>query len=257
MKYLYYFVFVLGLGFIGTGTTGLVSLACNNSDKCVELKEEKIYSKSRLHFINFSINTSFESGCSEDDYCKEASYLGSKMVKSFSSIYDVTHETYTHEKSTAENLTKAIDSIPKDTDFLVIYIGSHGSILEGSYEMMFADGSFRGADLFNRLRNLNIPVLLIFDTCHSGAFVRDFDTLPNNISFIAACSADHGSYSWVLTHALDNGLNGGADYDRNREVTVRELQLYCILNVRRFQKHSHHPQEVIHWGESHLSLSKF
>jgi hypothetical protein len=182
-------------------------------------------------------------------------------------VYNVTEERFLYERATPQNLRTSLEQVPYNCDFLVLYLGSHGGNDRGYFEACLTDGkhqprgtafkteTIRGKEIIDRVSRLNIPVLIIIDTCHSGGLMRDLVNLPDNISVIAACSEKDCSYMWAITPTLINGIRGGADFNRDRNVTIRELQRYCYINVPNFSE-GRVGQEIIHFGESERVITR-
>ena len=67
-------------------------------------------------------------------------------------------------------------------------------------------------------------------------------------------SCRENEYSWeapgitnaMFTYALQHGLRGGADYDRNRIITARELFKYTSEKVKQMSGNRQHP---VMWGK--------
>lgn len=220
--------------------------------------------KKNVHIITCAVNVHNN----EDDYCVEANLIANELGTRMRELYTVTEERFLYEKANPRNLRNALDQVPYNCDFLVLYLGSHGGNDGGFFQAYLTDGNYkprgtefkhqtiRGREIIDRVARLNIPTLIIIDTCHSGGLMRDLANLPDNISIIAACSEKDCSYSWVITPVLLDGLNGGADFDRDRVVTIRELQRYCYVNAPAFRDGEGLGQEIIHFGESNRILTR-
>lgn len=218
--------------------------------------------KENVMFLTFSVNVHNN----EDDYCVEANLLANDLGNRMREIYNVNECRYLYHDANPENLRNSLENLRK-YNFLVLYIGSHGGSEGGFFQAYLTNGeakprgeeythiAIKGKEIIDRIGALRIPTLIIIDTCHSGSIIRDLTGLPENISVIAACSERESSYSWAITPTIINALKGGADYNNNGSITIRELQRYCYVNVINFPTGNPTRQEVIHFGESDRILS--
>ena len=99
--------------------------------------------------------------------------------------------------------------------------------------------------------------MVIADACFSGGFrldnVRESDPVPDNPEILFFLSSRSGETSiespfmvnGVFTTYLVRGLRGGADADRNRCITARELFQFVSTRVISKSKGSQHP---VMWG---------
>lgn len=214
--------------------------------------------KKNVHIITCAVNVHNN----EDDYCVEANLIANELGNRMRNLYNVTEERLLYENATPRTLRTSLEQVPYNCDFLVLYLGSHGGNDNGFFQAYLTDGNhqprgtefkhatIRGREIIDRVARLNIPTLIIIDTCHSGGLMRDLANLPENISVIAACSEKDCSYSFVVTPVILDALRGGADFNRDRNVTIRELQRYCYINAPAFRDGAGLGQEIIHFGES-------
>jgi carboxyl-terminal processing protease len=102
-------------------------------------------------------------------------------------------------------------------------------------------------------------VILMLDTCHSGALqigMRGIEVTPDLSSafqrkgtyVLAAASADEAAVeagTWghgAFTHAILSGLKGGADYNSDRIVDILELFHYVEASVADMTRGQQHPR---------------
>jgi uncharacterized caspase-like protein len=115
-------------------------------------------------------------------------------------------------------------------------------------------------------------VILMLDTCHSGALqigMRGIEVTPDLSSafqrkgtyVLAAASADEAAVeagTWghgAFTHAILSGLKGGADYNSDRIVDILELFHYVEARVADMTKGQQHPRFQMGGGALPLCAS--
>ncbi len=165
-------------------------------------------------------------------------------------------------KSIQQNF-KQLAAKTKPEDVFILYLAGHGKVFDGSYHFIPSDAiysnekAFRAASLDeHKLRGLLASIkaqksVLILDTCYAGQMAQSADINPKNLLVasrggidektaisrlmratgraVLAASTDtqlalegykgHGFF----THALLEGLQGGADMDKDDYVHVMEL----------------------------------
>ncbi len=163
-------------------------------------------------------------------------------------------------------------------DLLVVFIGGHGTIELDEYFFIphdFKSGA-RGAlltgisagILINGLSTLakqGSHVLLLLDTCHSGAIPFDISRYQGvnggGMSCLFSCNPLEVSYetffddesgkvtgenqqkkgNGVFSYYLIKGLQGAADTTGDGTIRLRELFNYVYQNVKTFQNGQQHP----------------
>jgi len=158
------------------------------------------------------------------------------------------------------------------SDVVLIFVAGHGikrSVTDTFYFLPYEANSqnlttkgLRWSDfeeevaaLGSRVKN----VILMLDTCHSGALqigMRGIEVTPDLSSafqrkgtyVLAAASADEAAVeagTWghgAFTHAILSGLNGGADYNSDRIVDILELFHYVEARVADMTRGQQHPR---------------
>jgi hypothetical protein len=170
----------------------------------------------------------------------------------------------TGKKATAaairDELGQLRDAV-KAGDSVVVYINAHGNAHRGHWQMAASDfnprtgkGSLRDADVQACLDGLPCRVLLLLDSCFSGAFGADADTRvsKNDSSFVvyACCAADQ--YGWnavqknrsLFSLALVEALSGKADANGDGVVTLAEVADYVAVRVPELQQELIGPEKV-------------
>jgi len=182
-----------------------------------------------------------------------------------------------NEKATKDNILGVLDNLKRDDSIrrVVFYFSGHGRTEKsgtGGEDL----GYFQPVD-FDPERPLTtgIPmsqvrdwaqalpakhVLFIFDACFSGIVGgsartdKDYnlDFLAENVGrhVITAGTKDDQALEYnnlghgVLTYYLLEGLQGGADVDRDDVITLNELAVYLKREVTNFTQGKQHPQLI-------------
>ncbi|MEO8150387.1 MAG: caspase family protein [Bacteroidia bacterium] len=157
---------------------------------------------------------------------------------------------------------------PKKGDKIYLYFSGHGDAIsqdESFLLMSDADpagdknnyavsGALQLFNLKNRIRNFtsqDIEVILIIDACRTNELPGGQEGLNNTtesmiekkageLLFLSASANEysyedkqwgngHGAFTWYLV----NGMQGAADEDGDKKITVDELQTYVIRNVKK------------------------
>lgn len=158
-------------------------------------------------------------------------------------------------------------------DVAVIFIAGHGMNEDTNYYFLSHDAdpeklrrsAVNWHDFEDIVASLPSKVILLADTCHSGAImgtgkrgVHDVTTAvkelldagPGAVIMTAATgsSASLEDPAWghgAFTHALLEGLNSKADFDRNNVVTVKEIDLYVTQRVKELTNGKQKPTTIV------------
>jgi hypothetical protein len=160
--------------------------------------------------------------------------------------------------ATAANILAALDRLKQDVhpeDRVVVYFNAHGAVIGGQWRMAATDavfgrtrvtGTVTRDDLRARLEKLPAPVLLILESCHSGAFgdgvgnravsgqagLVVFAACLGNQYSINSLKLKRGLFSLALAEALD----GKADANKDGVVTLAEVDAYVASRVPQLEK---------------------
>jgi hypothetical protein len=178
---------------------------------------------------------------------------------------------------------------PLEEDFVIIYFAGHGTPEKDNLKNLYlvaydskpdqlASTAFPMWDINTALTRYikSEKVIVLADACHSSGIVGDVSTRSvrkqNMVSkcFLELATAKKGlaiftaseagelsqeSKNWggghgVFTHFLINGLNGKADENNDKVVTLGEVTAFVSENVRRATKSAQHPISAgfFDWG---------
>jgi hypothetical protein len=165
-------------------------------------------------------------------------------------------------KSNILEALKAIANAANEEDLLVFYYSGHGDIdlVENEPYLVAKDGRLMilpdTAVSVDRLKKIMEgsqarAKVIILDACHSGAkipgkgpkkmsedFIQRVFDKAEGLAIIASCKQNEFSYEWhknsqsVFTHYLLDGLNGNADRDGKKFVTVQDINRHVSNGVR-------------------------
>jgi len=182
------------------------------------------------------------------------------------------------EEATKDNLLDALDWLDREAtqhDVVVVFLAGHGeNDKRGNYYFLTYEmdperlrrTAIRWVEFEDLVTGLNSKVLFFVDTCRAGNIYTARRALGPNILEALHSLKDAGvgtvifsattgvGYSYederwghgAFTKALIDGLMGfGADYDGNRVITVRELDLYLTKRVKELTHGRQKPTTII------------
>lgn len=175
-------------------------------------------------------------------------------------------------------------------DVIMMFISSHGA-LDHKGNLYILPTDFNAYNLFATALNIRditegingVPCkkLIFLDACHSGQSGYDLVSLNQvkavnvnqiveevigvepGITVMTSSSGREFSYEnpkWghgAFTKAILEGLDGGADYNRNSVITLRELDMYVSNRVKELTDGRQHPRTPISlFGDMPLFLKE-
>ena len=140
-------------------------------------------------------------------------------------------------------------------DIVVLYFSGHG--VKGAF--CCYDGLLTYSDIVSIMSAARSRNMMVFaDACYSGAMRKKYNverkqtTSGNNVMFFLACRSNEFSIekatmtNGLFTHALQHGLRGAADKNRDRVITAKELYQYVSMKVKQTSDNRQHP---VMWGK--------
>lgn len=163
-----------------------------------------------------------------------------------------------NEKATVASVNSAMyEMFSKATkdDIVVLFFSGHG--VKGGF--VCYDGVLEYGDVGKAMSAANCNSKMVFaDACFSGA-IRDgskvssiYESDKHNIMFFLSCRSNEVSIetptmtNGYFTYALQHGLRGGADKNKDRIITAKELFNYVSAKVKKNSKNKQHP---VMWGK--------
>ena len=212
------------------------------------------------------------------DYAhKDANGLAAVLAGQAGKLYRKVHKRIlTDRDATQGNVLDGLDWILKGAtqkDVSIIFIAGHGLKDErGNYYFLPHDGQpkrlrrtgVKWFDFQDVLSSLPSKVILLADTCHSGSItgkrrglsdmtsaLRELVTTESGVVIMAASTGKEESQErpeWghgAFTKALIEGLEGKANYNNDRTIDIKELDLFITNRVRELTDGSQHPTTEI------------
>ncbi len=213
---------------------------------------------------------------------KDAEAVAKVFEEQRGKLYREVHKRLlTDQNATKANVLDGLSWILREStqkDISVIFVAGHGVKDErGNYYFLPHDGDadnlfrtgVRWVEFQDVLENLPSKVILMADTCHSGSItgtrrgigrqdssdlIDALRELINTESGVIVMTASTGrelsleKSEWghgAFTKAIIEGLEGGANYDRNRTIDIKELDLFVTMRVKALTKGKQHPTTEI------------
>jgi|AntRauTorckE5430_2_1112549.scaffolds.fasta_scaffold00411_1 hypothetical protein len=179
--------------------------------------------------------------------------------------------------ATATNLKIELESLTNKAihkeDIVMVFVSSHGSQMaeDGVFRILGDDyrgdapssTSLNGAFLGTQLAKLDCKKMLFIDACYSGGFIgKDDDevrainetlkALTEAQQFMVTFTSSRGnqkSYehpNWqhgAFTKVLLEGLNGKADQNNDRKITINEISSYLEMEVPKIVDKQYHKKQ--------------
>lgn len=163
-----------------------------------------------------------------------------------------------NNKATIANVKTALKNMAAQAtanDICVFFFSGHG--VKGGF--VCYDGFLTYADVASALSACKSNNKMVFaDACFSGA-IRDnsgvsakYDSWNHNIMLFLSCRSNEMSIetptmtNGFFTYALQHGLRGGADKNKDRTITAKELFSYVSAKVKKDSNDRQHP---VMWGK--------
>lgn len=139
-------------------------------------------------------------------------------------------------------------------DIVVLFFSGHG--LQGRF--VCYDGFLNYTDIRALMSSCKSKNKMVFaDTCFSGSFrttgkQNGGGWKGTNIMLFLSCRTNEksierpGMTNGFFTYALQHGLRGGADANRDRTITAKELFTYVSAKVKKMSGNRQHP---VMWGK--------
>lgn len=163
-----------------------------------------------------------------------------------------------NNKATVVNVKVALKNMATKAtvnDICVFFFSGHG--VKGRF--VCYDGFLSYADVASALSACKSKNKMVFaDACFSGA-IRDngkvsskYDEWKHNIMLFLSCRSHEVSIetptmtNGFFTYALQHGLRGGADKNKDHTITAKELFNYVSAKVKKESNDRQHP---VMWGK--------
>ena len=145
-------------------------------------------------------------------------------------------------------------------DIVVMFFSGHG--VKGGF--VCYDGFLYYSDIYAAMASCKSNNKMVFaDACFSGAMRQGKNNASSNgnktgnVMFFLSCRSNEKSIetpkmtNGFFTYALQHGLRGGADKNRDRIITAKELFDYVSTKVKKESGNRQHP---VMWGKFSNSM---
>lgn len=158
--------------------------------------------------------------------------------------------------ATVKAALQKMASIATKDDIVVMFFSGHG--VKGGF--VCYDGFLYYNDIYSAMASCKSMNKMVFaDACFSGAMRQGKDNAhattssnKGNVMFFLSCRSNEKSIetpkmtNGFFTYALQHGLRGGADKNKDRIITAKELFDYVSAKVKKESGNRQHP---VMWGK--------
>ena len=140
----------------------------------------------------------------------------------------------------------------KSDDVVIFFFSGHGT----EYGLLCYDGVPKNSQILNELKQCKAGTkMIIADACYSGKLRNDsaWQEVYNgeNVILFLSSRTDETSIETVFNNSLftiylERGLRGGADANKDRTITARELYEFVHEGVSKDSRDTQHP---VMWGK--------
>jgi hypothetical protein len=175
-------------------------------------------------FIYFGIAVNFQAK-ENDDYIVDAIDMDSRLKNQG---YPYEHKLILGKEATKSNILNSLRQVASrvsSQDVLFVHIAAHGLDHNG---FLFAPYDYpvhvNSSELINIIGHLPCTVIVLVDTCHSGALVRDWNN-EDSVMIITSCRADEYSYGRDFIEVFLESLDK-ADFNKDGKICTDEIIRY-------------------------------
>ena len=254
----------------------IINVVWESSERSSVSSAGNLY-KPDLYLLSIGVSTYQNPQYSLDYADKDAKGIAKALESQQGRFYNKVHsKVLTNKNATKKDILMSLDWIYKEStqkDLAVIFIAGHGiKDTRNNYYFLPHDGDpdnliFSGVKWFDFqdiISNLPSKVILLADTRHSGSItgkrrdagditkaLRDLIAADSGVVIMTASTGRELSQKhpdWghgAFTMALIEGLEGKADYDDDRTIDIKELDLYITKRVKALTNGSQHPTTEI------------
>ena len=177
------------------------------------------------------------------------------IARVFSTTRDASVSTLINSKATRFTLLNTMQTMfanAKSSDTVILYFSGHGT--PGA--LVCHDGELSYQHIFKILKGCKANrKIIIADACYSGKMRTSKQQSANynaqNVMLFLSSRTNEKSMespykNSLFTIFLERALRGGADKDRNRQITARELYDFVHDGVTKASGNKQHP---VMWGK--------
>lgn len=183
------------------------------------------------------------------------------IAKVFMSTKDASVKVLTNEDATQAALLSTVHTLFEDAqseDAVILYFSGHGTL--GA--LVCHDGLLTYQHIFKMLKGCRASrKVIIADACYAGKMrsTSQKTSSYNNQNVMLFLSSRTNETSQetkyknsLFTIFLERGLRGGADKNRDRQITAREIYDFVHDGVRKASSNKQHP---VMWGKFNNNMT--
>ncbi|MEO0470491.1 MAG: caspase family protein [Bacteroidota bacterium] len=262
--------------FAGTGSSRPNDARSRNEDQFSQLQ------KPNLYVLSVGVSD-FEDESTDLTYAHtDAAAFSNRFAKQAGKLFNkVRVKQFLNEKATLINIKRGISWLEREAtqkDMILIFISTHGA-LDSKGNLYILPNDFHPHNLFATALNIRdltegmngtpCKKLILLDACHSGqsaydllefasikganlnSAVAELVSKESGVTVMTSSSGKEFSYEnprWghgAFTKAMLEGLDGKADFNHDRIISLLELNLYITERVKELTQGRQHPYTPI------------
>lgn len=189
------------------------------------------------------IGVDCQSESKNDNFATDAVRISGILSQKSKPLYNEVYSySLTADNATHQNIINAFEWLANSVsykDVAIVFVSSHGGDRNGFEFYPFNyQKPVLAQEIKNSLSKIEGKLVLILDTCHAGAMIRDWDS-NDSVTIICACRENEYSYDPYFEIALNEGLSSKADFNKDGMVTVDELNYYLIIRMEGLIQEQH------------------
>jgi len=179
---------------------------------------------------------------------KNAKSFAKLMKKQTSDVSILTSKYANHDNVLAKLM--AICKAARSTDRIIFFFAGHGGVDDMKTGCIYSyDEPILYSELMQCMKESRCKEkIMIIEACHSGSSLSAY--IDKGVTCLASSRMDEYSYyhdfvgAGFFSKAVLLGLQGKADYDGNKKITISELYKYAYSYVLGKSNHKQHPQLI-------------
>ena len=179
---------------------------------------------------------------------KNAKSFAAKMKTQTPDVSILTSAYANHDNILAK--LRTICKAARSTDRIIFFFAGHGGVDEMQTGCIYAyDAPILYSELMTCLKeSRSKEKILIIEACHSGSSLSSY--IDPGVTCLASSRMEEFSYyhdfigAGYFSQAILLGLQGKADYDGDRKITIMELYRFAYSHVVGKSNRKQHPQLI-------------
>ena len=179
---------------------------------------------------------------------KNAKSFAAKMKTQTPDVSILTSTYANHDNILAR--LKAICKAARSTDRIIFFFAGHGGVDNMQTGCIYAyDAPILYSELMSCLKeSKSKEKILIIEACHSGSSLSAY--IDSGVTCLASSRMEEYSYyhdfigAGFFSQAILLGLQGKADYDGDKQITISELYRFTYSHVIGKSNSKQHPQLI-------------